>query len=171
MGNVATAEALAIRWAEILRDPSLRDLPYKIELNARGKIEMSPASNRHALLQAHLAAELARQLPGGRPLTECSVLTEIGVRVPDVAWASADFLAAHVDSTPFPIAPELCVEITSPSNSEEEIEEKIRAYLAAGASEVWVVSEDGIIEYHGRSGRQERSAFNVNITLPRPAKK
>ena len=171
MGNVATAEALAIRWAEILRDPSLRDLPYKIELNARGKIEMSPASNRHALLHAHLAAELARQLVGGQPLTECSVLTEIGVRVPDVAWASAGFLMAHADSTPFPTAPELCVEITSPSNSDEEIQEKTRAYLAAGAAEVWVVSEDGIIEYHGRSGRQDRSSFNVSITLPRPAKK
>ena len=30
----------------VRRDPSLRDLPYKIELNSRGKIEMSPASNR-----------------------------------------------------------------------------------------------------------------------------
>ena len=170
MGNVATAEALAIRWAEILRDPSLRDLPYKIELNARGKIEMSPASNRHALLQAYLAAELARQLAGGRPLTECSVLTEIGVRVPDVACASAGFLAAHVDSTPFPIAPELCVEITSPSNSAEEIQEKIQAYLAAGASEVWIVGEDGTIEYHGRGGKQDRSSFNVSITLSRSTK-
>jgi Uma2 family endonuclease len=136
MRNVATAETLALRWAEILRDPSLRDLPYKIELSARGKIEISPASNRHALLQAHLAAEFARQFVGGRPLTECSVLTEIGVRVPDVAWASSEFLAAHADSTPFPAAPELCVEITSPSNSEDEIGEKIRAYLAAGAT-IW----------------------------------
>jgi len=154
-----------MRWAEVLRDPSLRDLPYKIELNARGKIEMSPASNRHALLQAHLAAELARQLAGGRPLTECSVLTEIGVRVPDVAWASTDFLAANVDSTPFPTAPQLCVEITSPSNSEDEIREKIEAYLAAGASEVWIAAEDGTIEYHGRNGKQGRSSFRVSIEL------
>ncbi len=169
MGNVATAETLAVRWAEILRDPSLQDLPYKIELSARGKIEMSPASNRHALLQAHLAAELAR-LAGGRPLTECSVLTEIGVRVPGVAWASSDFLAAHADSTPFPAAPELCVEITSPSNSEDEIQEKIQAYLAAGAAEVWVVDEDGFVEYHNRSGKLEGSSFNVSITLPRLGK-
>jgi len=167
MGNVATAETLAVRWAEILRDPSLRDLPYKIELSARGKIEISPANNRHALLEAHLAAEFARQLAGGRPLTECSVLTEIGVRVPDVAWASSEFLAAHADSTPFPAAPELCVEITSPSNSEDEIGEKILAYLAAGATEVWIVGEDGTLEYHTRTGKLEHSSFNVRITLPR----
>jgi len=44
MGNLATPETLALRWAEVMRDPSLQNLPYKIELNARGKIEMSPAS-------------------------------------------------------------------------------------------------------------------------------
>ena len=112
MENVATPETLALRWAEIVRDPSLQDLPYKIELSARGKIEMSPASNRHALLQAHLAAQFAEHLTGGRPLTECSILTEIGIRVPDVAWASTEFLTTHADSTPFPISPEILREIT-----------------------------------------------------------
>jgi hypothetical protein len=80
MGNVPTPETLLLRWAEIMRDPSLQNLPYKIELNARGKIEMSPASNRHARLQARLASELTKQLGSGEALTECSVLTEVGVR-------------------------------------------------------------------------------------------
>ena len=140
MGDVTTPETLARRWADVMRDPTLTDLPYKIELNAWGKIETRPASNRHALLQAHIAAEFARQLKSGRPLTECSVLTEIGVRVPDVAWASSEFLAMYGDATPFPCAPEICVEITSPSNSEAEIREKTRAYVAAGAHEVWIVT-------------------------------
>lgn len=170
MGNLAFAETLAVRWAEIMRDPSLQDLPYKIELSARGKIEMSPASNRRALLQAHLAAEFARQLRGGRPLTECSILTEIGVRVPDVAWASAEFLAAHADSTPFPTAPELCVEITSPSNSAEEIRENIHAYLLAGAREVWIVTDDGTIAYHDASGQRSESLFGIGIALPEQGK-
>ena len=55
MGNLATPEALTLRWAEVCRDPSLQDLPYKIELNSWGKIEMSPASYRHALLQGAVA--------------------------------------------------------------------------------------------------------------------
>ena len=105
MGNVPTSEALTVRWAEVLADRTLRDLPYKIELNAWGKIEMSPASNRHGLLQARLASELGRQLPGGEVITECSVLTQIGVRVPDVAWVSAQFLELHGEVTPVPDCP------------------------------------------------------------------
>jgi Uma2 family endonuclease len=166
MRNVASPETLALRWADIMNDPSLQDLPYKIELNARGKIEMSPASNLHGRLQARLTTELATRLPAGEVITECSVLTEIGVRVPDVAWASAEFLDVHETSTPFPSAPEICVEITSPSNSDDEIQEKIRAYLAAGALEVWIVGENGVIEYHDRTGKQDRSSFNLSISLP-----
>jgi hypothetical protein len=58
MGNVSTPEALSLRWAEVMNDRSLRDLPYKIELNIYGKIEMSPANNRHARLQGYTAGEL-----------------------------------------------------------------------------------------------------------------
>jgi hypothetical protein len=56
MGNLATPEFLIARWSELCRDPSLEDLPYKIELNAWGKIEMSPASNRPGRLQAEKTA-------------------------------------------------------------------------------------------------------------------
>jgi Uma2 family endonuclease len=166
MGNLATPETLALRWAEVMRDPSLRNLPYKIELNARGKIEMSPASNIRGRFQARLASELNAQLPGGEAITECSVLTEIGVRVPDVAWASAEFLREHGKSTPFPRAPEICIEITSPSNSNDEIQEKIHADLAAGAQEVWIAGEDGRIDYHDRDGQKPSSSFNIKVSLP-----
>src|SRR5690349_8255052 len=166
MGNLATPETLVLRWAEVMRDPALQDLPYKIELNARGKIEMSPASNVHGRFQARLTIELGTQLSGGEPITECSILTEIGVRVPDVAWASAEFLRQHGTSTPFPVAPEICVEITSPSNSDDEIQEKIQAYLNAGAQEVWIVAEDGSIDYHDRDGEKSGSSFNIKLVLP-----
>ncbi len=166
MGNLATPETLSLRWAEVIRDPTLQDLPYKIEINARGKIELSPASNLHGRLQARLAAELARQLPSGSPLTGCSILTQIGIRVPEVAWASAEFLSQHGTLTPFPVAPEICVEITSPSNSDDEIQEKIHAYLNAGAREVWIVAEDGSIGYHDRDGEKASSSFNIKVSLP-----
>jgi len=167
MGNLATPEALILRWDEVLRDPSLQDLPYKIELNAWGKIEMSPASNRHGRLQAALAMEFGRQMPG-MVLTECSILTRIGIRVPDVAWASEGFMDAFGEITPYTRAPEICVEILSPSNVEAEIVEKTSAYLAAGAKEVWLVSEDGRIRYLGPSGEKPNSDFPVAVTLPPP---
>src|SRR5688572_13756643 len=149
MGNLATPEALIARWDELLRDPTLQDLPYKIELNAWGKVEMSPASNRHSRLQGIIARALGTQLKDGGILPECSVLTSIGIRVPGVAWASSSFLAAYGEITPFMRAPEICVEIISPSNVEAEIEEKKRAYLAAGAEEERRVSEVCSSRYAG----------------------
>jgi Uma2 family endonuclease len=168
MGNLATPETLVLRWDEICRDPSLQDLPYKIELNAWGKIEMSPASNRHGRLQAALAAEFTRQLPDGMTLTECSILTSIGIRVPDVVWASARFMTAYGEITPYTRAPDICVEILSPSNVEAEIEEKTRAYLKAGAEEVWLVSEDGAIRYVDGKGQRAKSSFAIAVSLPPP---
>jgi Uma2 family endonuclease len=168
MGNVTTRETLALRWAEVLRDPVLQDLPYKIELNAWGKVEMSPASNRHGRLQAILSAELLRQLPAGMVVSEASIITDIGVRVPDVVWGSAEFVQSFGESTPYARAPEICVEIVSPSNSDEEIREKTRAYLAAGAMEVWIVAEAGPIRYFDRTGERAASRFPVAVSLPGP---
>lgn len=167
MGNLATPEALVMRWNEVLQDPTLQDLPYKIELNAWGKIEMSPASNRHGRLQSAVAAELMRQL-GGVAISECSILTRIGIRVPDVAWASPSFMSAYGEITPYLKAPEICVEIVSPSNVQAEIDEKRSAYLAAGAKEVWLVAEAGGIRYFGPSGEKARSDFPVSLQLPPP---
>lgn len=165
MGDLAAPEALVLRWREVLTDPVLQELPYKIELNAWGKVEMTPASNRHGRLQAALALELGRQLQG-MVITECSVLTRIGVRVPDIAWASPAFMQAFGEITPYTRAPEICVEIVSPSNVAAEVLEKTGAYLAAGADEVWLVSEEGSVRFVGPHGDQPKSRFPVVLSLP-----
>lgn len=115
-----------------------------------------------------VAGELTRQLPEGAVLTECPIATTIGVRVPDVAWASAAFVAQHGDTTPFPEAPEICVEIWSPSNSDDELALKTEAYLAAGAVEVWSVSEDGELRIVDRDGPRTATAFAVRWVQPPP---
>jgi Uma2 family endonuclease len=168
MENLATPESLLHRWEEMQRDPSLQDLPYKIELNTWGKVEMSPASNRHGRLQAFICAEFLRQLPDGVAISECSILTRIGIRVPDVAWASSGFVAAYGEITPFMRAPEICVEIISPSNVQAEIDEKTSAYLAAGAEEVWIVAEAGTIRYFDATGEKAKTDFSVTLNLPPP---
>jgi Uma2 family endonuclease len=154
------------RWRQMIDDPLLAAIPFKVELNEKGAIEVSPASNRHAILQAFVASELCRRLPDGTTMTECSVETQIGVRVPDVAWASADFIARHGVTTPYPDAPEICIEILSPSNTVAQMSEKAAAYLEAGAGEVWLVSDDAGVEIITKSGRQPSSAFGVELTLP-----
>lgn len=166
MGNLATPEALIARWDELCRDPSLQHLPYKIELNAWGKVEMSPAAVPHAWLQSEVAVGLRQQLPDGRTLTECPVLTSIGIRVPDVVWASDAFMLQHTGASPLPRAPEICVEVLSPSNVEAEITEKTRAYLAAGAEEVWWVAANGTIRFFDQAGEKGHTKFPVSLSLP-----
>ncbi len=167
MGNLTTPEALSMRWAELVNDPTLNDLPYKIEINSWGKVEMTPASFWHGRLQGSIAAQLANQLPDGESLSEVPILTDIGVRVPEVAWGSKEYLKGNADASPAARAPEICVEIVSPSNTDDEIQQKIRAYLAAGAHEVWIVTEEGSISYHTTSGQQPSTGFAVRLSLPK----
>ena len=125
-----------------IQGPYLKDLPFKIELNKWGKIEMSPASNEHGTVQFAVGKELDRR-PGGRVLVECSIATSDGVRVADVAWISDERLRQMGQVTPYPRAPEICVEVMSPSNSWAEMEMKAALYLEAGAEEVWIAGLDG----------------------------
>lgn len=129
-------------WSDVLKNPYLQNLPFKIELNRWGKIEMSPASNQHGITQVELATEL-RKRRGGKVLVECSIQTTDGVRVADVAWVSTKRLAEYAMATPFPGAPEICVEIMSPGNTWGEMHMKAGLYLQAGALEVWIVATDG----------------------------
>ncbi len=163
MGNISSREALALRWAELCSDPLLRDLPGKIELNGYGVIEMSPASNRHGMKQASIAHALSEQLPHGKSIIECVIATSDGVRVPDVAWASSEFLARHADSTPYPQAPEICVEVRSPSNTNAEMALKTRLYLEAGAVEVWIVDQESGWQVFDAAGAQPISGYGVQL--------
>jgi Uma2 family endonuclease len=159
-------EELRERWRQMIDDPLLAAIPYKVELNEKGAIEVSPASNRHAILQAFVASELCTRLPHGTTMAECSVETQIGVRVPDVAWASAHFMARHGVTTPFAGAPDICIEILSPSNTAPQMREKAAAYLEAGAGEVWLVSDDAGVQIVDKSGPCPSSAFGIELTLP-----
>lgn len=131
-----------MEWIDVIENPVLQDLPFKIELNKFGKLLMSPASNQHGLIQADLVYHLRSQLPNGKVITECSVQTSEGVKVADVAWVSHEFIQTFAFETPYPQAPEICIEIVSPSNSKIEMLEKVDLYLAKGAQEVWIVYSD-----------------------------
>ena len=148
-----------MQWSDVLAEPTLRDLPFKIELNAWGMIEMSPASTWHASRQTKVVLYLSRRLADGEILTEPAIQTVLGVRVPDVAWRSAAALSAHGYVSPLPIAPELCVEVLSDSNSDAEMAAKRAAYFAAGAQEVWLVADDSSIVVYTKAGRQASSSI------------
>jgi Uma2 family endonuclease len=136
-----------ISWAEVCESPHLKDLPYKIETNRHGKILMSPSYFWHGNFQLEIGKRLDQLMKGGRVATECAIETTDGTRVADVAWISRERLAPHKKAYSLPIAPEICVEILSNSNSREEMLGKMQLYFAAGAKEVWLCHEGGEMEF------------------------
>jgi Uma2 family endonuclease len=158
-----SSNELAARYRLLCEDPLYANVPGKIEIDLWGRLLMSPASNYHSALQSALSAKLAAL--GGRAFVEASVLTSAGVLVADVAWASDAFMRAHGFETPYTAAPELCMEVVSPSNSRKELSEKVDAYLAAGAQEVWLVyPQSKRFEFHSRQGLIEQTAYAVDLT-------
>ena len=148
-----------MQWSDVLAEPTLRDLPFKIELNQLGTIEMSPASTWHGRRQGKLIAYLNRKLLVGSVFPEVAIQTVIGVRVPDVVWCSEVFDKVQGNKSPLPLAPELCVEVLSDSNTDAEMSAKRAAYFAAGAQEVWLVADDLRITVYTRDGIQPTSAI------------
>ena len=158
MGKMALVERVFRRhsremnWQEVCSRPELQDLPYKIELNGQGQIVMSPASNEHSFRQSRLIRELLRRMDSGEVLPECSIDTTDGTKVADVVWFSVEFHAKHGLATPFPQAPEICVEVISPSNSDGEMRKKRALYFEAGALEVWMCGSDGAMMFFDSNG-------------------
>lgn len=134
-------------WDDILADRSLRDLPYKIETNRYHQIIMSPASYWHSDYQLEIAALLRQLLPGGRASVACAIQTAEGVRVANAAWISKARREPHRRAVALPIAPEICVEILSPSNCRQEMLQKMTLYYTKGAEEVWLCDAEGRLEF------------------------
>jgi Uma2 family endonuclease len=153
-----------MNWQEVCNDPLLRELPYKIELNEWGQIVMSPASSRHVVLQGLIHDVLRQASAEGLILPECPIQTAKGVKVAYIAWASDSFLNEHSQENPFHKAPELCIEVVSPSNSAREMEEKRELYFARGAQEVWLCNEQGDLAFYDCTGALPASRLFPGIT-------
>jgi Uma2 family endonuclease len=156
------SEVLSRRWNVLAMDP---EAPDYYELNEFGEVILSPRpTNLHQLRVQSVADELNRQL-GPRAVSEVSVLTDRGIRVPDVSWMPAERWKATGAATPLPFVPDVCVEVLSPGNTPEEIAMKIGAYLRGGAKEVIVASVSGEVSFHGPEGRRNLSALGIVLNL------
>ncbi len=145
-------------WQDVTEHPALQDLPFKIEQDAWGRLIMSPASYQHARRQGHLIRLLIEHLEG-EVSPEVPIDTPEGTKVPDVAWMPDDFAAQYSEERVLPVAPPICVEVRSPSNTDAEMEEKVMLYLAKGAQEVWLCDLEGHVTFFGHAGELERSAL------------
>lgn len=141
MGNVPAATRLT---AEVLYD--LPDDRRRYEL-VEGCLVSEPLPGMaHGFFAARLLVKLS-ELADSRGLGV--VVADVGfllardpdtVRGPDVAFVSKPRIeATGLTLKFFPGAPDLAVEVLSPSNRPQEIRAKVADYLAAGSRCVWVV--------------------------------
>jgi Uma2 family endonuclease len=151
------------RWQVLAADP---ETPDHFELDQFGELILSPKpTTGHQTIAAEVALQTNLQL-GRLAVGEVSVLTDRGIRVPDVVWMPAERWAACRTQSPLEVVPDVCVEVLSPSNTRQEIEMKIGAYLRGGAREVIVVGLKGEIEIFGSRGKRETSALGIALALP-----
>ena len=130
-------------WKKICDSGNLKDLPFKIETNQQGQLLMTPVKVYHSLFQGKIIGLLYAHLRGGEALAECAIRTEKGTKVADVAWVSTQRLQQIQNEAECSVAPEICIEVMSRANSEEEMEEKRALYFSNGAEEVWICDRNG----------------------------
>ena len=85
--------------------------------------------------------------------------TNEGVRAMDSAWMSKERFIQLPDNGVHQVAPEICVEVRSPSNTFQEIQEKLRLYFDKGAVECWICDRNGLMTFFDADGPIRRSVL------------
>ena len=109
---------------------------------------MAPAGFEHGAVITNVAFLLARHVKAGRLGVVLGAETGFvisrnpdTVRGADVAFVSTARLPqGSLPTSYFPGAPDLAVEVVSPSDTMVEVEDKVDDYLAGGTKMVWVVN-------------------------------
>ncbi len=119
------------------------DLDYEI---VDGQKEVKMAGARHGSICVQLITELnnyLRQSKTGKIYSPDTTF-QIGKneRLPDVGFVAATRIPAEGEPlSKWEIAPDLAVEIISPNDVWDKVNDKIREYFAAGVKQVWLVSQ------------------------------
>ena len=150
-------------WDEVCANRYLQDLPFRIETNRWGQIVMSPPHNDHSFAQSSIYDLLKMRMQGGKALQETVIDTQDGNKVADASWMSDAFIKANKGRSSFKRAPEICVEVKSPSNSMGELLEKKDLYFKAGAKEVWIREQSGQMHFYDADGPLKQSALCPNF--------
>ncbi len=137
------------RWEELIQsgEPG-RYETQRIETDRYGHLVMSPwAAARHGIYQSEAVGLLGKLLPGGRTVTECPVSTSDGVKLVDAAWMSRARYEPMRELSVFEKAPEICVEVLSPSNTKAEMEERRALFFEIGCVEFWTIGATGKVRF------------------------
>ncbi len=135
----------ALMTAEELFD--LPDDDYRYELVEGELIRMAPTGGEHGVLTVRVAYILHSYVQdndlGIVSGAETGFILQRApdtVRAPDAAFiAKARIPETGIPKTYWPFAPDLAVEVTSPSDRFSAVQTKIAEYFAAGTRLVWVL--------------------------------
>jgi Uma2 family endonuclease len=112
-------------------------------------VRMNPIGRSHAYVAANLSMALnqfVRQHKLGEVLVgEIGIFIQRGpdrIRAADIAFESTERLAQTTESGYLKTAPELVVEIISPSDRWQDVRDKLEDYFAIGVHRVWIVEPD-----------------------------
>lgn len=89
----------------------------------------------------------------------CPLSTSDGVKILDAGWMSRERYEPMRDCVIFDMAPEICIEILSPSNTRAEMEEKRDLYFEIGCLEFWTVGATGKLRFFGAGGVELASSL------------
>jgi Uma2 family endonuclease len=121
---------------------------FRYELVAGELRKMTPAGWRHGAVVSRLDELLGRHVRGRRLGLVLGGDTGFllardpdTVLAPDIAFIRKDRVPAQAPKEAFwPGAPDLAVEVLSPGDTVNEVDEKAKAWLEAGTVMVWVVN-------------------------------
>jgi Uma2 family endonuclease len=122
----------------------LADLPGKRELVDGEIIDMGGSKPRQGRIASRIVIRLGQWAEAtglGEVYGETFFQIGENVRVPDVAFVAAERIPEEGEPDgPWPFAPDVAVEVISPSNDYEALMAKVIEYLEAGVRQVWLAS-------------------------------
>jgi Uma2 family endonuclease len=171
----ATTGLVTVAEFERMKDPP----GFKLELHHGEVVKVPPPKPKHVATQNRIAKLLAASTAGTwevmmelpfRPQAEYEVwVADVGV-IQAARWRDAERASVY----PFG-APEIVIEVLSPSNTASEMYDRERICFDAGCREFWVIdpeacqvhvtSPDGPRRTY-RSGEQVPAALLGSVTIP-----
>lgn len=160
---MATKAMLTIE--DFLRLPeSVGDRDVRYELVEGELITVAPAMLPHNLVRDNFVIALKPFVKGRKLGTVVAEqpfhLSGDTIRVPDVAFVRSGREVAT--DQPIEGAPDLAIEVVSPSNTPREIAQRISDYFAGGCQRVWVAYfQEREVYIHGLAGVTRRRGDDV----------
>ena len=118
----------------------LPDNGRKYEL-VDGEARVVPASFQHDIIGMTVGSLLRPAAKGRGYIAGAQAgfrMTSANIRCPDISFTRKEHYPDGVPSNAFgSVAPDLCIEIISPSENRADLERKLREYFDSGAEQVW----------------------------------